>query len=155
MQDLTDYPPLEQWLSDHVPGYQGPSQARKFAAGQSNPTFALSSPSGRYVLRRKPPGPLLPSAHQVDREYRVMAALANTDVPVPRVYALCEDDSVIGTMFFVMDCLEGETIFDPRLGAWSDDARRSLYQRKIEVLAALATLDVDAIAAATPLAQDP
>src|ERR1041385_7031373 len=89
--------PLEAWLRSHVAGFRGPLSAERFTGGQSNPTYRLEGASGPYVLRRKPPGPLLPSAHAVEREFRVMRALATTPVPVPRVYALCEDDSVIGS----------------------------------------------------------
>src|SRR6266496_5758815 len=85
---------LEAWLGGHVEGFRGPLSAERFTGGQSNPTYKLDSASGPYVLRRKPPGPLLPSAHAVDREFRVMRALAPTSAAVPRVYALCEDDAV-------------------------------------------------------------
>ncbi len=88
---------------------------RQFAGGQSNPTFLMQSADHRYVLRRKPPGKLLPSAHAVDREYRVIMALANTDVPVARAYALCEDPAVIGTAFYVMDYVEGRLFWDAAL----------------------------------------
>src|SRR5438270_13606999 len=90
---------LEAWLRSHVEGFRGPVAAERFAGGQSNPTYRLTAASGNYVLRRKPPGPLLPSAHAVDREFRVMRALAETAVPVPRVYALREGDAVIGSAF--------------------------------------------------------
>ena len=83
---------LEPWLHEHVESFRGPVTAERFAGGQSNPSYRLRAASGDYVLRRKPPGPLLPSAHAVDREFRVMRALAETPVPVPRVYALCEDE---------------------------------------------------------------
>src|SRR5690606_19150950 len=106
---------LESWLKDHVADYKGPLTIQQFKGGQSNPTFMLITPAKRYVLRRKPPGKLLPSAHAVDREYRVITALAGTDVPVARTYGLCEDDSVIGTAFYVMDCVEGRIFWDQRL----------------------------------------
>src|SRR5437899_720375 len=98
---------LEAWLRGHVAGFAGPLAAERFAGGQSNPSYKLTAGSGLYVLRRKPPGPLLPSAHAVDREFRVMRALAETAVPVPRVYALCQDDAVIGSAFYVMEHLDG------------------------------------------------
>src|SRR5467141_4166356 len=88
---------LEAWLRRHVDGFRGSLAAERFAGGQSNPTYRLSAGSGNYVLRRKPPGPLLPSAHAVDREFRVITALGSTDVPVPRTHLLCEDASVVGT----------------------------------------------------------
>src|SRR5579872_7037803 len=94
---------LEAWLAAHVEGFRGPVVAERFAGGQSNPTYRLAAASGLYVLRRKPPGPLLPSAHAVDREFRVMRALAATAVPVPRVLALCEDDGVVGSAFYIME----------------------------------------------------
>ena len=106
---------VEIYLSERLPGFRGPLTAEKFATGQSNPTFLLESPSGRYVLRRKPPGELLKSAHAVDREFRVMSALQNSDVPVPKTYLLCEDDSVIGSMFFVMEFKPGRNFVDPSL----------------------------------------
>jgi len=84
----------------------------QFKGGQSNPTFLITAGARRYVMRRKPPGNLLPSAHAVDREYRVLTALAGTDVPVPRTFVLCEDDSVIGTTFYVMDYVQGRILWD-------------------------------------------
>src|SRR5689334_9665825 len=107
---------LDAWLRRHVDGFRGPLGAvERFAGGQSNPTYRLEAPSANYVLRRKPPGPLLPSAHAVDREFRVLRALAETPVPVPRVYALCEDDAVIGSAFYVMEHLDGRIFWDQRL----------------------------------------
>jgi aminoglycoside phosphotransferase (APT) family kinase protein len=105
---------LEAYLSTHVPSFNGPLTVRQFKGGQSNPTYLLVTPSHRYVLRRKPPGQLLASAHAVDREYKVISALGtHTDVPVPRTYVLCQDDSVIGTWFYVMDAVEGRIFWDP------------------------------------------
>ena len=106
---------LSNYLEKVLPDFKGPITAEKTATGQSNPTFLLSSPSGRYVLRKKPPGPLLKSAHQVDREYRVMKALQDTDVPVPRMLHLCEDPSIIGTEFFLMQFVTGLVFWDPAL----------------------------------------
>ena len=97
---------LERWMSEAVGGFEGPLEIAQFKGGQSNPTYALTTPSARFVLRRKPPGPLLKGAHDVLREARVMRALASTDVPVPPVLAACDDDSVIGTAFFVMAMVE-------------------------------------------------
>src|SRR3981189_42702 len=103
------------WLREHVEGFRGPlGTAERFAGGQSNPTYRLTAASGNYVLRRKPPGPLLPSAHAVDREFRVMRALADTPVPVPRVFALCEDDAVIGSAFYVMEHLDARMFWAQR-----------------------------------------
>src|SRR5438105_10143559 len=116
---------LEAWLSKNVDEFRGPVAAERFAGGQSNPTYRLSAASGQYVLRRKPPGPLLPSAHAVDREFRVMRALAETAVPVPRVYALCEDDAVIGSAFYVMEHLDGRIFWDQRLPEIGSAAERA------------------------------
>ena len=97
------------------PGSQGRSRYAKFAGGQSNPTYRLDSPSGAYVLRRKPFGPLLPSAHAVEREYRVIAGLHPTGFPVPRPYGLCDDPDVIGSAFYIMELVEGRTLWDGAL----------------------------------------
>src|SRR6266513_2561010 len=97
-----DVDALERYLRSHVPGFEGPVEVEQFKGGQSNPTFLLRGGEKRYVLRRKPPGKLLPSAHAVDREYRVITALGKSGFPVPRTFVLCEDDSVIGTAFYVM-----------------------------------------------------
>ena len=105
---------LETYLAGQVPTFKGPLTVRQFKGGQSNPTYLLITPSHRYVLRRKPPGQLLASAHAVDREYKVISALGtHTDVPVPRTHVLCKDDSVIGTWFYVMDAVEGRIFWDP------------------------------------------
>src|SRR6266545_5187327 len=102
-----DLAKLEAYLRQHVDGFRGPLEVEQFKGGQSNPTFRLRAGGRSYVMRRKPPGKLLPSAHAVDREYRVITALAATAVPVARTYALCTDESVIGAMFYIMDCVEG------------------------------------------------
>jgi aminoglycoside phosphotransferase (APT) family kinase protein len=106
---------LERWMQDHVAGFRGPLATERFEGGQSNPTYKLVAASGSYVLRRKPLGQLLPSAHAVDREYRVMGSLADTQVAVPRVYALCEDDAIIDSTFYVMEFLDGRVFWDQRL----------------------------------------
>jgi aminoglycoside phosphotransferase (APT) family kinase protein len=136
---------LGQWLEANVDGFSAPFEVEKFATGQSNPTYALRAASGNYVLRRKPDGKLLPSAHAVDREYRVMAALAHSDVPVPPVFALCEDDGVIGTMFFVMGLVDGRTFIDPSLPDLAAQDRRTVYENQVDLLAALARVDIDAV----------
>src|SRR5262245_57041173 len=116
---------LSVWLREHVEGFRGPiDDAARFEGGQSNPSYRLRTASGDYVLRRKPPGPLLPSAHAVDREFRVMKALAETSVPVPRVYALCEDDGVIGSAFYVMEFFDGRIFWDQRLPEIPEPAER-------------------------------
>ena len=103
---------LGDYLARHIPGFKGPLRAEKFAGGQSNPTFKLSAGGQCYVLRRKPPGELLKSAHAVDREYRVITALRDTPVPVPRTFVLCEDEGIIGSMFYVMEYMENGSLED-------------------------------------------
>jgi len=137
---------LEAWLGSRIEGFRGPVAAERFAGGQSNPTYRLSAGSGNYVLRRKPPGPLLPSAHAVDREFRVMRALAETPVPVPRVYALCEDDAVIGSVFYVMEHLDGRIFWDQRLPEIANAAERAaMFQSMNRVIADLHKVDYEAV----------
>lgn len=136
---------VEAWLSDHLPGFEGPLTAGKFAVGQSNPTFRLEAPSGCYVLRRKPLGTLLKSAHAVDREFRVQRALEDTDVPVARMYALCEDDSVIGSMFYVMEHVEGRNFDDPRIPEVGREDRAFIYDSMNATIAAIHSVDIDAV----------
>ena len=144
-QDL-DTTKLGDYLADHIPGFSGPVTAEKFAGGQSNPTFKLTAGSTSYVLRRTPPGELLKSAHAVDREFRVISALRDTDVPVPRTYVLCEDEAVIGSMFYVMEYLEGRTLCDPPLPEARDHAERAAnIASKNAPLAALHHGDGDAV----------
>ncbi len=133
---------LEAWLRGHVEGFRGPVAAERFAGGQSNPTYRLTAASGQYVLRRKPPGPLLPSAHAVDREFRVMRALADTPVPVPRVHTLCEDDAVIGSAFYVMEHLDGRIFWDQRLPEIASPAdRAAMFDSMNRVIADLHRVD--------------
>lgn len=136
---------LEAWMHAHVEGFEGPLEVSQFKGGQSNPTFHLKARSGAYVLRRKPPGKLLPSAHAVDREFRVISALYNTDVPVARPYALCEDEDVIGTMFYVMDCVEGRIFWEQSLPGLSPSERSAIYDAMNKVIAALHTVDYKAV----------
>jgi aminoglycoside phosphotransferase (APT) family kinase protein len=136
---------IEHWLGDHVAGFRGPLKAERFAGGQSNPTYRLRAASGDYVLRRKPPGPLLPSAHAVDREFRVMQALAATAVPVPKVHALCEDDSVAGSAFYVMEHLDGRIFWDQRLPGIPPDERRAMFHSMNKVIADLHSVDYPAL----------
>lgn len=140
-----DVAAVEGYLTAHLPGARGPFTATKFATGQSNPTFLLESPSGRYVLRRKPPGKLLKSAHAVDREYRVMTALGDTGVPVPRTHLLCEDESVIGTAFFVMEWVDGRHFVDPAVPGVDNAERGAIYDDMNRVLAALHSVDYAAV----------
>ena len=133
--------PLADWLAGHVAGFRGPLAAERFAGGQSNPTYRLTAASGAYVLRRKPLGPLLPSAHAVEREFRVMRALADTAVPVPRVAALCEDDGVIGSAFYVMEFLDGRIFWNQRLPGIAPAERGCMFQSINAVIAALHSVD--------------
>ncbi|MFZ5963997.1 phosphotransferase family protein [Thalassococcus sp. BH17M4-6] len=133
------------WMARHVPGFEGPVKARKFDVGQSNPTFRLTAPSGSYVLRRKPPGVLLKSAHAVDREFRVQRALAGTDVPVPKMLALCEDDAVIGSMFYVMEDVAGRNIADPSMPEATPQERAAIMAEMHRVLAAIHDVDINAV----------
>jgi aminoglycoside phosphotransferase (APT) family kinase protein len=132
---------LEGYLAGRVEGFAGPLAVGQFRGGQSNPTYYLRARSGEYVLRRKPPGKLLPSAHAVDREYRVITALAGSGVPVPRTYVLCEDAGVIGTPFYVMAYVDGRVFPDPRLPGVSAAERTGIYDSLNEVLARLHTVD--------------
>jgi aminoglycoside phosphotransferase (APT) family kinase protein len=136
---------LERYLSANVPGFTGPLDVRQFAGGQSNPTFFLKAGGRGYVLRKKPPGKLLPSAHAVDREYRVLAALSKTDVPVPRVHLLCEDDAVIGQAFYLMDWVEGRIFRDPTLPALPPQERSAIYDAMNDTLARLHRVDYRAV----------
>lgn len=140
-----DVPRLETYLKEHIDGFTGPISLEQFSGGQSNPTFLLKASSGQYVLRRKPPGKLLPSAHAVDREYRVMTALYSTDVPVAKTYCLCEDESIIGTAFYVMDFVKGRVIWDGVLPEMNSHERSSIYDELNRVIAALHTVDHSAI----------
>ncbi|MCB1383525.1 MAG: phosphotransferase [Notoacmeibacter sp.] len=138
---------LAPWLEAHVAGFSGLRSVTKFSAGQSNPTYRIDAASGAYVLRAKPPGELLKSAHQVDREFRVLQALGPTKVPVPRVFALSGegDESPIGRMFYVMEFLEGRIFWDPSLKDLSGNAERAaIYDAMNATLAALHDVDVEA-----------
>jgi aminoglycoside phosphotransferase (APT) family kinase protein len=132
---------LSKYLEGKLPGFRGPIAAEKTPTGQSNPTFLLSSPSGRYVLRKKPPGQLLKSAHAIDREYRVMKGLQDTDVPVPRMLHLCEDEAVLGTAFFVMEFVNGTVFWDPSLPELETALRTKVYDEQNRALAALHSVD--------------
>src|SRR5579864_929901 len=114
---------LAGWMGANVEGFAGPMQVRQFRGGQSNPTYQLITPTKKYVMRRKPPGKLLPSAHAVDREYRVITALYPTGFPCPRTYGLCTDDGVIGTWFYVMDYVDGRILWDQTLPSYEPKER--------------------------------
>jgi aminoglycoside phosphotransferase (APT) family kinase protein len=139
---------LQAWLRAHVEGFDDggrPIEVEQFKGGQSNPTFRITSGTGaggrRYVLRRKPAGKLLQSAHAVEREYRVTSALARAGIPVARPYALCEDESVIGTAFYVMDCVDGRVLWDPALPGFTREQRGAVFAEMNRVIAALHQVD--------------
>lgn len=136
---------LRDWMGAHVEGFAGPMEVRQFKGGQSNPTYRLVTPGQNYVLRRKPPGKLLPSAHAVDREYKVISALHPTGFPVARPFGLCMDESVIGTIFYIMDSVEGRIIWDGSLPGMTPEERSAIYKAKIATLAALHATDHVAI----------
>ena len=133
---------LASYLRRNVEDFAGGIEVEQFQGGQSNPTYRVTAGGKRYVVRRKPPGPLLPSAHAVDREYRVITALAGTAVPVARTYALCEDASVIGTPFYVMEYVEGRVIWDPTLPGMTPTQRAEHYDDLNRVIAALHQVDL-------------
>lgn len=135
---------LSDWMARNVDGFQGPLTAEKFDVGQSNPTYRLRAGSGDYVLRRKPDGALLKSAHAVDREFRVQQALAGTAVPVPRMLALCEDEGVLGTMFYVMSHVPGRNLVDPALPGEAPQARAAIMAEMARILAAIHDVDIAA-----------
>jgi len=136
---------LARWLEANVEGYQGPLEVRQFKGGQSNPTYQLITPGKKYVMRRKPPGKLLPSAHAVDREYKVITALGPTGFPVARSYGLCTDESVVGTWFYVMDMVEGRILWDQALPQYEPAERNAIFRDKIATLARLHNTDYEAI----------
>lgn len=143
--DTPDLVALGRWIRHTLPHIPAPLAVAPLAGGQSNPTFRLSTPAGDYVLRRKPGGPLLQSAHMVEREFRVIAALANTGVPVPAVHALCEDPGVIGSTFFIMDHVPGRTFMDPRLPGLSPAERTAIFDSLNDTTARLHRVDPAAV----------
>ena len=136
---------LHDWMQANVEGYAGPLEVRQFKGGQSNPTYQLATPARKYVMRRKPPGKLLPSAHAVDREYRVISALGTTGFPVPRTYGLCHDEGVIGAMFYVMDMVEGRILWDQTLPQYEPAERYAIHMAALKTLADLHNTDYKAI----------
>lgn len=143
--DSLDTDVLGPYLEANVKGFSGLTAIEKFADGQSNPTFKVSAATGQYVLRRQPPGELLKSAHAVDREYRVLAALAATDVPVARVFHLCEDRDVIGSMFYIMQYCDGRIFWDPTIPEVDKPERTAIFDEMNRVLAALHSVDIEAV----------
>ena len=140
-----DVEAVSKYLKPRLDGFDGPLEATKFESGQSNPTFLLTTPTNSYVLRRKPPGILLKSAHAVDREFRVQKALAGTDVPVAKMHHLCKDDSVIGSSFYIMDHISGRNFDEPTLGDLNNADRTSVMKDMNRVLAALHDVNIDEI----------
>ncbi|MGH1420963.1 MAG: phosphotransferase family protein [Hyphomonas sp.] len=140
-QHKFDEKKLAEWMQSNVEGYEGPLEVRQFKGGQSNPTYQLVTPNKKYVMRRKPPGTLLPSAHAVDREYRVISALYPLGFPVARPYGLCEDTDVAGTMFYVMDMVEGRILWDGTLPGMDPSERRAIYEAKVKTFAELHSVD--------------
>jgi aminoglycoside phosphotransferase (APT) family kinase protein len=138
---------LERWLAERLPGFAGPLTVEMFKGGQSNPTYKLITPQRAYVMRAKP-GPvakLLPSAHAIEREFRVMSALAGTDVPVAQMHLLCEDESVIGRAFYVMQCVEGRVLWEQSLPDMDNAGRGAIYDEMNRVMAALHRVRPDAV----------
>ncbi len=143
--EMLDETALVKYLEATVPGFKGPITVSKFPGGQSNPTFKIEADSNTYVLRRQPPGKLLKSAHAVDREFRVLAALRETEVPVAEVYHLCEDPSVIGSMFYLMEFCEGNIYWDPALREIENrDTRAAMYVQMAKTLASIHSVDIEA-----------
>jgi len=136
---------LDAWMREHVEGYRGPLTVLQFKGGQSNPTYRLDTPARSYVLRRKPFGKLLPSAHAVDREFRVISALGQQGFPVAKAYALCTDEGVIGATFYIMSMEEGRVFWDPTLPSQTREARYAIFKSKIETLAKLHGYDPQGI----------
>ncbi len=136
---------LQTYMEAHVEGFSGAISLSQFKGGQSNPTYRIDAGGQSYVLRRKPPGELLPSAHAVDREYRVITAMADTDVPAPKTYCLCEDESVIGTIFYIMEMVQGRILWDSALPEMSRQERGQIYRSMNEAMAALHKVDYEAV----------
>ena len=136
---------LERYMQAHVEGFEGPLEVRQFKGGQSNPTYQLVTPGRKYVMRRKPPGKLLPSAHAVDREYKVITALHSIGFPAPKTYCLCEDEDVVGTMFYIMDMVEGRVLWDPMLPGFDPETRRKMYESLAHTMADLHMVDYEKI----------
>ncbi len=140
-QQSFDVARLQAYLQEKIPGFGGDLQVAQFEGGQSNPTFRLTAGAQRYVLRRKPAGKLLPSAHAVDREFRVISALHGSEVPVAKPYVLCEDDSVIGSAFYIMECVDGRVLWDPSLPGFDKAQRTAMFHEMNRVISALHRVD--------------
>ena len=136
---------LHEWFSKNLSEFGSIEKIEQFRGGQSNPTYKITTANKKFVLRRKPPGKLLPSAHAVDREYKVITALNSTDVPVPRTFGLCEDENIIGTSFFVMEFLDGNIYWDLLLEDFNPKIRRAIYDSKNKVISALHQVNFESI----------
>jgi len=136
---------LARWLEERVAGFRGPLAVSQFKGGQSNPTYRLDTPAGSFVLRRKPPGKLLPGAHAVEREYRVLSALGRAGFPVPMVHGLCEDDGVIGTPFYVMDLVEGRIVWEAHFPGMTREERAAHFDAMNATIARLHSFDPEAL----------
>jgi len=136
---------LQAYMQSNIEGFKGPLEVKQFKGGQSNPTYLLTASSGKYVLRRKPPGKLLKSAHAVEREFRVMSALFAADFPVPEPLVLCEDEEIVGTTFFIMEYVEGRIFWELDLPSLEPKERRAIYDNANRTLAHLHNLDIDEI----------
>lgn len=145
VQHRLDEDRLGTYLRAQIPGFELPMQVEQFRGGQSNPTYSIVAGERRYVLRKKPPGKLLPSAHAVDREHRIMSALHGTDVPVPRTRLLCQDESIIGTAFFVMDFVDGRVFWDQSLPDLDRVERAAIFDEMNRVIAALHRVDYESV----------
>ncbi len=144
-RDVIDEQKLSEWLGANVENYVGPLSLSKFKGGQSNPTYKLDTPEQSYVLRRKPMGNLLPSAHAVDREFKIISALHPTGFPVAKPFGLCDDDDVIGSMFYVMDMVKGRSLWDGTLPGIEASERTAIYHNMIDTLAQLHSYDIDEV----------
>ncbi|MCP4413803.1 MAG: phosphotransferase family protein, partial [Gammaproteobacteria bacterium] len=143
-KDALDTVKLTTYLEQHISGFKGPVTAEKFTGGQSNPTYKLTAKSGTFILRRQPFGTLLKSAHAVDREFRVLNALKETTVPVGKVFYLCEDPEIIGSMFYIMEFCDGRIYWDPALPQIKDnDTRAAMYSNMNQVLTSIHSVDID------------
>ncbi len=136
---------LAIYLEKHLAGFRGPLTSKKFKGGQSNPTYLLEAQSGNYVLRRKPFGKLLASAHAVDREFRVLTALHGSNVPVAKPYHLCKDDTIIGSMFYLMEFIDGDIFWDPSFPDFSPTQRGNYYDAILQTMAALHSINIETV----------
>ena len=138
-----DIEKLSEYLTQELDEFTGIKKSKKFNTGQSNPTYLLETAQKKYVLRKKPPGKLLPSAHAVDREYRIIKALEETKVPVPRTVFLCNDENIIGTIFYVMEFVDGRIFWDPTLPEIDENKRMKVYEETVRIMAELHKIDVE------------